>query len=660
MSTLPASNSPYRADIDGLRAVAVVPVVLFHAGLRQFSGGFVGVDVFFVISGFLITTVIQNEIKGRTFSVFGFYERRVRRIVPSLFIVLLITSALAAIISPPDVLVSIGKAAAASALFSSNILFWREAGYFDDSMHRNALLHTWSLSVEEQFYIVYPLLLGAILLLPPIRARLAVAACFAVSLAFAIWATSQAPTIAFYLAPLRAWELLLGALLALGAAPRLRQPALREAAAAIGLLLIAWSVLTYSRTTPFPGMAALAPCLGAALVIHAGADQPTFVGRVLAWRPVVFVGLISYALYLWHWPIIVFAKELLGDQLRYREIAVCIILSVALATASWLLLERPIRRRIILPTRKALFATGGACLASAAVIGAILVGSGGMAWRYPPAARTILATTGQGGGPLFRTGTCFVTPEDPHFDRKTCLRLDPAKPNILLMGDSHAAHFWYGLDRVFSDANILQATASGCRPVLGGSVQGKDVCRPMIDFVVRDFLPEHPVDTVILAASWWNDETDLPLLPHTVACLKQYAAHVVVIGPINLYDRPLPELLADDIRAAASRTDSHRVKQIAPLDDRMNVLARDNGIPYLSIYRLLCPGPSCRKYAAPGLPMQFDDGHLTAAGSVYVAQRWMRDRAFLPPPVHAVSSPSVPCDAPEAAILAAAHSGDGR
>jgi len=626
-----AAHSGYRADVDGLRAVAIVPVVLFHAGLYRFAGGFVGVDVFFVISGFLITTLIRRDIEDGSFSVYRFYERRVRRIFPSLFAVLLVTTALAAIISPPRVLIDFGKTLASSAAFSSNVFFWSQAGYFDDTMHRNPMLHTWSLSVEEQFYVVFPLILSALLPASIVRTRIVVGVIGIASLALAVWATPREPSFAFYLMPTRAWELLLGAALALGAGPGPIRPSLREGGAALGLLLIVWSVLTYTPSIPFPGSAALAPCVGAALIIHTGSGGPTAVSRVLSWRPLVLIGLISYPLYLWHWPIFVFAKEEFGDQLSYAKIAACVLLSTALATALWLLVETPIRRRIVLPSRRAIFAAGAACLLAAAVGGGLLAGSGGMMWRYPMAARTVLAAEDAGGGELFRTGTCFITPEDPHYKADTCLRVDPNRPNILLLGDSHAAHYWYGLNRVFTGANILQATASGCRPVLGGSVQGKDVCRPLVNSVIRDFLPTHRVDTVILAANWWNDETDLLYLPQTVACLKQYADRVIVVGPIGAYDRPLPELLANNLRAPASLLKGHRIRQMERIDKRMSALAQANGIEYLSVYRMLCPeGRECKSYAAPGMPMQFDRDHLTAAGSVFVAQRWMDDGDILP------------------------------
>jgi len=606
-----------------------MPVILFHAGLyRFFSGGFVGVDIFFVISGFLITGVILNDIHSSRFSIAQFYERRVRRIFPALFLTLFVTAAVAVVLLPPDVLVRFGRALVASTLFSSNVLFWREDGYFNETMWRNPILHTWSLSVEEQFYILYPLLLSLMRGASRQRLRVAIMGLLVVSLAFAAWGVVQAPTMAFYLMPSRAWELMLGALAAVEGLPRLRPRLLREVAAVAGLALIGWSVVTYSESTLFPGLAALVPCAGAALLIQSGMDASSIVNRLLAWRPVVFVGLISYPLYLWHWPILVFTREMLGEQLRHRDVALCIIASFILATATWKVLEQPIRRRTTLTSRRTLFAAAAACLVVTLGAGVGLAASGGFIWRYPPAARRLLASTADGGGVYFRADKCFITPEEPHFDAAVCLRLDPEKPNVLLLGDSHAAHLWYGLHQTYPGVNILQATAAGCRPVIGGSVQGKDICHPLVYSVLRDFLPAHRVDAVILSGGWWNDDTDLGDLPKTVAYIRRYTDHVIVVGPINGYDRPLPELLANDVRTSISDTDEHRVRPIEKLDLRAGEISRASGAEYLSLYRLLCPRPSCVKYAAPGEPMQFDAFHLTPAGSIYVARRWKASGVF--------------------------------
>src|SRR6056297_20083 len=336
----------YRADIDGLRALAVLPVLAFHAGLAPFSGGFVGVDVFFVISGYLIAGLILPRIRAGRFSLLEFYERRARRLLPALFVVMAVSGALAAALFLPAELREFGQSAVAATLFASNVLFSRETGYFETEAALKPLLHTWSLGVEEQFYLLFPLLLMALaarragrVALVPVLAALALA-----SLALAAWAVPRAPAFAFYLLPTRLWELMLGALLAVAPLPALRRRAVREAAAAAGLAAILWAMLRYSEATPFPGPAALLPCLGAALVIHAGASGPTAVSRALSLGPVVFVGLISYALYLWHWPVLVFAEYAAVRELTTVETGAALALSGVLAALTWRFVERPFRR----------------------------------------------------------------------------------------------------------------------------------------------------------------------------------------------------------------------------------------------------------------------------------------------------------------------------
>ena len=300
----------YRADIDGLRAIAVLPVVLFHFGFSTFAGGFVGVDVFFVISGFLITSLIVVEIDESRFSIVRFYERRIRRIFPALFLVIIVTSIASAIILLPNDLKRYAKSVVAADWFFSNFEFWREAGYFDVDAHQKPLLHTWSLAVEEQFYLIFPpfLLLAARYLRR--RYLLIIMPIFVLSLTFSIWAVYAKPSLAFYLTPSRMWEIMLGAWLALipwEAGKRFIPPSGYGLLTLLGIGMIAYGVFTFSANTPFPGAMALLPCGGAALVIFGGQNHPSMVSRLLATGPLVFVGKISYSLYLWHWPLIVLA-----------------------------------------------------------------------------------------------------------------------------------------------------------------------------------------------------------------------------------------------------------------------------------------------------------------------------------------------------------------
>jgi len=285
----------YRPEIDGLRAVAVMPVILFHAGVTQMSGGYVGVDVFFVISGFLITGILARELQAGQFSLLGFYERRARRILPALFLVLLVTAIVGALVMLPYELATLGRGIVAVLLFVSNVLFWRESGYFAAASELNPLLHTWSLAVEEQYYILFPLVLWACWRWFP-RGVVPLLGLITVgSLALAEVLSVRMPSANFYLLPTRAWELLAGSLAALYL---LRRPApqgwLAEALGLAGLAAIAFAVLTYDAATPFPSLWALAPVLGTVAIIVA-ASPATLVGKLLGTAPFVGIGLISYS-----------------------------------------------------------------------------------------------------------------------------------------------------------------------------------------------------------------------------------------------------------------------------------------------------------------------------------------------------------------------------
>ncbi|HPO71987.1 MAG TPA: acyltransferase, partial [Armatimonadota bacterium] len=295
----------YRPEVDGLRAVAILSVLFYHAGFGC-HGGYVGVDVFFVISGFLITSLIWNDLEAGRFTFAQFWERRARRIVPASVVVMAVVVAAGLFLLLPPDLEALGRAAASQAAFGANIYYWRTTGYFGGNTDEMPLLHTWSLAVEEQFYFIVPFILWGMFRFPALRSRPAVLsvllAGFVISFATSVWGVHYRRDATFYLLPTRAWELLLGALVAfLPVSPRhLARGHAREFVAIAGMLLILFAVFTYSPETLFPGPAAIPPCLGTALVIWANqrrdGDVPTFLGKALSVRPLVFIGLISYSL----------------------------------------------------------------------------------------------------------------------------------------------------------------------------------------------------------------------------------------------------------------------------------------------------------------------------------------------------------------------------
>ncbi len=590
----------YRADIDGLRALAVIPVVLYHAGVPGFTGGFVGVDIFFVISGYLICGMIDAEIRDGSFSLGNFYKRRILRILPALFAMLLATGVLAYVHYLPVELIDFSRSLASAVGSVANFYFAQTVGYFDGPADTKPLLHTWSLGVEEQFYLIAPLLMLLVHRLAPGRAKLLFAVVAAVSFVAAIAMASRSPTFAFYLTPFRAWELALGAMLSVRFFPVPESIFWKNICGIAGLLLLFGVILLGSPSMPLLWMTSLAG-VGAALVIASSESGMSMAGRLLSLPLPVGVGLISYSLYLWHWPLIVFQRTdmLFGPDQAGSTRLTLVTLSVGTAT----------------------FGGAAASMASIfALCGLVLVLSGAPS-RFPDRVVQIGAYLNYDASAEFRTGRCFLLTRHQHFDAETCLNPDPARRNYLLIGDSHAAQLWFGLAAALPEVNVMQATASLCRPaVLPGSRYDTGMCRQLMEFVFNKFLVDNKVDKVLLAGSW-KDE-DLPILSTTLDILKSRDLDVTVLGPIVEYDVALPRLLAGEIllddpaHARARRTPGIRERDLA-----MRRLVTAQGASYVSVYDALCRDGRCDEFAEANVPMQFDAGHLTPKGALEVGRR---------------------------------------
>ncbi|HIO91537.1 MAG TPA: acyltransferase [Leucothrix mucor] len=371
----------YRKEIDGLRALAVIPVILFHAGFEWVKGGYIGVDIFFVISGYLITSILLQELQDGTFSIRNFYERRARRILPALFFVLLCCLPFAWLWLLPEELKSFGQSLIAVVAFVSNILFWQETDYFTASTDLIPLLHTWSLAVEEQFYIVFPLFL-ALFWKGGKRALLLMISFVAlVSLGLTEWGWRYFPDANFYLIPTRAWELMVGALAAfyLFYKPQV-QGLFGDIASFLGLLMILLALFLLDKTMPFPSLYALFPIVGTALIILF-ATSNTLVGKILSLRIFVGIGLISYSAYLWHQPVFVFARAYQMDNLSDLMAIILSAVALLLGYLSWRYIERPFRNKKWL-TQKQIFVSALAFSLLFIMIGVFLVASDGAMYRF--------------------------------------------------------------------------------------------------------------------------------------------------------------------------------------------------------------------------------------------------------------------------------------
>jgi len=641
----------YRADIDGLRAVAIVPVVLFHAGVSSFSGGFVGVDVFFVISGFLITGLIRHEIDTGRFSLANFYERRVRRLLPALFAMLLVVTVFAAWLLLPADLADYAKSVLATSLFASNFLFWQEAGYFGRAAEEMPLLHTWSLAVEEQFYILFPLFLLFVAARHRKRYVAATALVTVASFLLSVVGVAVARDAAFYLAPSRAWELGIGALLALGAIPASHRKHLRSLVALLGIAAIACSVTLYSPSTPFPGVAALLPCLGAGAIIWAGSGGHNLVGDALGARPLVLTGLVSYSLYLWHWPLLTLGRYHAVRDLTTGETALLLSLSVIAAVASWRYVERPFRGKSGLLKRRQLFGVALSVMAVAVIASGAAIVADGWPSRSEPAVRRIIdggndrrsrdwecgdATPAQvGSGQLCRTGSPQA-----------------ATPTFLVWGDSHARAMAdaIGAAGALAGAAGLLALRPGCAPLRDAEVSGHDAehdCSAFTDAVLALAARSPGVTDVVLAGRWAllaegtrfgresgetvylsdsataerslaeNHRVFERALRDSVEALVAQGKRVWIVAAVPEVGWNVPSVLARSQRfgrvppAAPTRAEyaTRQAFVLATLDE----LEALPGVEVLRPDALLCRDVHC-DVTRDGLPLYFDSHHLTLRG----------------------------------------------
>jgi peptidoglycan/LPS O-acetylase OafA/YrhL len=621
-----AVEGGYRKDIDGLRALAILPVVAFHLNLSVVPGGFVGVDIFFVISGFLITQLLYSDMQADQFSLLRFYERRVRRIGPVLIATILVVFALGLRYCVPDEMVSLSKSMTAATLFASNFYFWNTEGYFDLAAASKPLLHTWSLAVEEQFYIVWPLVLAICMAYLRRRLITIVAVLALASLAVSAIGVYRFPTAAFYLPFGRLWELALGGMIALGAFPEVNDQRARNVLGAVGLILILGSVLLIRGSMPFPGLLAIPPCLGAALIIIAGRGGGSAVGTLLALPPVAFLGAISYSLYMWHWPIAVFQNNyaILADGLNSKANKILILgVSLVVAALSYWLIEQPFRRAgRFRPQPRTLMRLAGVGGAACVAVSITASATNGLPSRFSRNELQMYEHLRVIIDDDWRTNVCFLWNHRVEWRlADECTAMDQGKRNYLLMGDSHAAELWAGLGEAFTQVNFLQVTAADCMPTIRHSAGESPDCVGIMDDTLQRFVAHTPVKRVILAARW--KESALPSLADTLDWLTQHGVTVTLVGPTAVYDSPVPRLVVAAMRAKDPLLLlRHLDRSIDELDTKMASLAAAHHTSYISVLSLECTRPAC---AADGWPEINDPEHFNAAGSRLIGRR-IRER----------------------------------
>lgn len=630
------AGAAYRADIDGLRAISIIAVVAFHAFPALVPGGFVGVDVFFVISGYLISTIIFTGLKGGTFSFADFYARRARRIFPGLLLVLFAVWLLGWRQFIPSDFERLGRDIAAGASYLSNIFFWSETGYFDKTAAEKPLLHLWSLAVEEQFYIIFPLT-AFVAWKKRWNLLLVISEIGILSFVSNVAVVSHHPAAAFYLPQARFWELMIGSSLAYAglffkaAFSILSGRTFRNSSAMLGVLLLLAGIFGLSPKLHYPGWWALIPTAGATFLIFSGRDA--WINRtILSNRVCVFVGLISYPLYLWHWPILSFARMMVDHDLDSGILIALVALAFLLAWLTYEFVEKPIR-----------FGSPGiASGASAALLAAIVLlavtplglytyATGGLPARFPAVLQwsrvnddeTLIA---------YRQQECFLPIDsDAWVFADRCVDEEVRdEPLIFLWGDLHAADLYPGLRRgqIRYGFRLAQFTSSSCPPVLNidFSFEFAPLCRQRNDDVFSRIAILKP-DWVILSAQWQMLAGDWSKLTDTIVALKGMGiSKILLVGPTPVWPSELPHSLQQYYvkhRIVPSRM-REGVRLFSHVDTGLREIAKVAGVSYISPLDLMCNDEGCVTRVGDGAEdiVAWDADHLTVAGSNYLVERF--------------------------------------
>lgn len=626
------ADGDYREDIDWLRAIAVLAVVAYHFEVPGIWGGYVGVDIFFVISGYLITRIVSSQITAGRFSFAAFYERRARRLLPALYAMVALTTVPAFTYLLTSERAEFFRSIASVVTFTSNFFFWMQSGYFDHAAVEKPLLHTWSLAVEEQFYLAFPLLLWG--LSRASKGRTVYAGALAgltiVSLGASVWLMStDRSAAAFYMSPARAWEFLLGALVAVPVLPPLPNRATRALVRGGAIILFAVALFGLRKESPYPGLNALLPCCGAALFIWSGIGVETpGRHRYSPLQVLTFFGKISYSLYLWHWPLFTFARfSKVSLTLDGFDKTLLFAAAVAISSLSWRFIEQPFRQSAVATTRGQAFRLAGAS-SLLLIVGSLL---GLLGSRMPLEADRVAAKLDSYGDGeyrhLYNFGTCFSSESGSL--AKTCLSLVPGKTNVLLWGDSLAAHYILGLKAAADPdtTNLMQATKPACMPTLTATEHDVASCVRFTREMQQFFRDNHP-NVVVIAADWLEYSRRgfdfiIDDLKRSAMLVEASGARVVLLGPAVQFKGRLPAmLLRAHFREANVRPEDVLLPSIFDLDRKMKAaLPNGEGFSYVSVLDAVCPERQCPLTIDEGIPLTVDHAHLTAEGSIYVSAK---------------------------------------
>lgn len=649
----------YRSEIDGLRAIAVLPVIFFHAGFNLFSGGFVGVDIFFVISGYLITSILVSELDAGNFSIIRFYDRRARRILPALFLIMFVCIPFAWFWLLPRDMKAFSESLAAVSVFSSNILFWRTTGYFDAATELKPLIHTWSLSVEEQYYVLFPLMLLLSWRIGKIKVFYLLAAITSISLAFAHWGAFYKPTATFYLLPSRAWELLIGALVAFYYTEhniKKHKHWHSELGSLFGFLLIIYSIFFFTEQTPFPSLYALAPTIGTALILVFSTHK-TKIGKFLGCKPLVFLGLISYSTYLWHQPIFAFARHKNLDEPNIFLMITLVVATVLLGYLTWRFVERPFRNRHYF-SRKQVCVTSIICTSLFIFFGVTGILKNGYSTRFSSQVTEISSVPDDG-----RLDNCIE--EIQRTEGITCVIGDATlKPSVALVGDSHSTRLTNELSKrlklIGISANVY--AQSDCPPLIdvaSDNPRKSPKCRKYRDYTFSEIQSDKNIRDVILVAEWPNytnggriNDFNATLytdsqsmhknlnenvavvnrgLKRTIILLDKINKNIILVKSVPEYRNSVPQILSKRLVAtgrANMGSDTVNYQAYHQRNQEFDSIIKNNGLEKIASiinpFDILCPQGTCNFIDENGYLFYVDSNHLTAKGSEQIVDAIVR------------------------------------
>lgn len=634
----------YRSEIDGLRALSVIAVVIYHAKFLfedavVLSGGYIGVDIFFVISGYLICKIILREALENRFSFSNFYARRARRILPALFVVMAVSLAYAWNIVLPKEMKELSGSALASLAFGSNIWFWLEDSYTAAPSLLKPLLHTWSLSVEEQFYLVFPIMLLVVVKFKRALLPALLMAAFLASLGYAEYKSYFDNDANFFLIPTRAWELLAGSLLAINELSRgykVRAPLLIKLMPSLGLAMIIGSFLLFDESTRHPSLLTLVPVFGCVLLIHftssahySGADTG-WVVRALSVRPVRFIGLVSYSFYLWHYPVFAFAR-IKGDFEGFNDKIEGIAISLVVAILSYYAIEQPLRnsKRVGSKTFAGLITVGFLMLVGAS---AHIYISNGASYRVPSNISDVVDfnywSDDKKTTVFSQHPGCWITREtydadDPFRVCRSSEQPDSELPTVFLIGDSHAASLVPGLlDVTRGYVNVKQRVRQGCLPIFERMrpFTPQNGCYHALNSAYQEIFETKP-ELIMIAGRWRQRDVNV-ILEHLRDLKRKTDSKIVLVGPLVYWDPELPQYLKGEIEKSPlvfpELLEPHVNTFI--LDQTLEAAMAQENVAYLSVVNSLCDGARCKtrvNQTASGISA-YDHDHLTEASSKYV------------------------------------------